>query len=186
MNLKKWGLCVFTFTCLIAMTVCIVCDYVQNKNLTWSLITVLSVIAGWIILLPIFKAESRVIRKSMIAMSLVVIPFLAGLSAILRLSIIWSMGSCIAALSIMAAWGIYGTFVKCQKRVFLALAISILIVIPLTCGIVHISAYFVETLYVDLASDLFHIITTLMLSAVFLFLDFIGLRCHVNSEKEQG
>lgn len=111
----------------------------------------------------------------MTVISLITIPFLAGLSVILNLPLILSMGSYIAVLSIVSAWGIYGVFVKYHKRIFLALALSLLIMIPLTCGITHITAHFVEGVLVDLISDLFHIITTLVLSGTCLIIDLVKL-----------
>ena len=94
------------------------------------------------------------------------------------------MGSSIAVLSIAAAWGIYGVFVKCQKRIFLALALSLLIAIPLACGITHIAAHFVESISIDFVSDLFHIITTLAFSGICLTIDFVRLH-RENSRKGQ-
>ena len=163
LQIKKWGLYILSSMCLIAIMVCVICDYVLTKNLTWSLIVLLSLIAGW------------VIRKSLIVISIITLPFLAGLSVILKLPLILSMGSSIAGLSIAAAWGIYGAFVKCQKRIFLAFALSLLIVIPLACGITHITAYFIESVSMDFVSDLFHIITTLVLSGTCFTIDLVRL-----------
>ena len=114
-------------------------------------------------------------KEALLVISIITLPFLAGFSAVLKLPLILSMGSSIAGLSIAAAWGIYGVFVKCQKRIFLALALSLLIAIPLACGITHIAAYFIESISVDFVSDLFHIITTLALSGICLTIDFVRL-----------
>ena len=184
LQIKKWGLYILSSMCLIAIMVCVICDYVLTKNLTWSLIVLLSLIAGWLVFVPFFRAKSKVIRKSLIVISIITLPFLAGLSAILKLPLILSMGSSIAGLSIAAAWGIYGVFAKCQKRIFLALALSLLIAIPLACGITHIAAYFIESISVDFVSDLFHIITTLALSGICLTIDFVRLH-RENSRKGQ-
>ena len=173
--IKKWGLYVLTSMCFIAAMVCVICDYAITKNLTWSLIVLLSLIVGWLVFVPFFRARNKVIRKSLIVISIITLPFLAGLSAVLKSPLILSMGSSIAVLSIAAAWGIYGVFVKCQKRIFLALALSLLIVIPLACGITHITAHFVESISIDFVSDLFHIITTLALSGICLTIDFVRL-----------
>ena len=173
LQIKKWGLYILSSMCLIAIMVCVICDYVLTKNLTWSLIVLLSLIAGWLVFLPFFRARGKVIKKSLIVISIITIPFLAGLSAILKLPLILSMGSSIAGLSIAAAWGIYGIFVKYQKRIFLAFALSLLIVIPLACGITHITAYFIESVSMDFVSDLFHIITTLVLSDTCLMIDLV-------------
>ena len=175
LQIKKWGLYILTAMCLIAIMVCVICDYTMTQTLTWSLIVLLSLIAGWLVFLPFFKGRSKVIKKSLIVISIISHPFLVGLTAILKLPLILSMGSSIAGLSVAAAWGIYGVFVKCQKRIFLALALSLLIVIPLACGITHITAHFVESISIDFVSDLFHIITTLALSGICLTIDFVRL-----------
>ena len=175
LQIKKWGLYILSSMCLIAIMVCVICDYVLTKNLTWSLIVLLSLIAGWLVFVPFFRARSKVIRKSLTVISIIMLPFLAGLSVILKLPLILSMGSSIAGLSIAAAWGIYGAFVKCQKRIFLAFALSLLIVIPLACGITHITAYFIESVSMDFVSDLFHIITTLVLSGTCFTIDLVRL-----------
>lgn len=179
---KKWGLYVLTFMCLIAIMVCVTCDYSITKSLTWSLIVLLALVAGWLILLPFFIARNKVIKKTLIVISIIIIPFLAGLSAVLKLPLILSMGSCIAGLSIAAVWGIYGIFLKYQKRIFLAFALSLLIVIPSACGLTHIIAYFIEHLSIDFASDLFHIITTLAISGFCLIIDSIRLH-HTDMRK---
>ncbi|WBW49839.1 hypothetical protein O6R05_07505 [Peptoniphilus equinus] len=175
LKVKKWGLYTLTSLCLIAIIVCVICDYAMTKTLTWSLIVILSLIAGWLVMAPCFIAKSKAIKKSLIVSSIILIPFLAGLSALLKLPLILSMGSCIAGLSIAAAWGIYGVLVKYQKRIFLALALSLLIAIPLVCGITHITAYFIKSFPMDIVSDLFHIITTLVLSGTCLMIDAIKL-----------
>lgn len=91
LQVKKWGLYIFTSMCLIAILVCVICDYVTTNTLTWSLIVLLSLIAGWLVFVPFFKARSKVIRKTLIVISIITIPFLAGLSAILKLPLILSM-----------------------------------------------------------------------------------------------
>ena len=175
LQIKKWGLYILTAMCFIAIMVCVICDYAMTKNLTWSLIVVLSLLAGWLVFVPFFSAGSKGMKEALLVISIITLPFLAGFSAVLKLSLILSMGSSIAGLSIAAAWGIYGVFVKCQKRIFLALVLSLLIVIPLACGITHITAHFVESISIDFVSDLFHIITTLALSGICLTIDFVRL-----------
>ena len=176
LQIKKWGLYVLSSMCFIAAMVCVICDYAITKNLTWSLIVLLSLIVGWLVFVPFFRARSKVIRKSLIVISIITLPFLAGLSAILKLPLILSMGSSIAGLSIAAAWGIYGVFVKYQKRVCLAFALSLLIAIPVAWGITHIAAYFTASIPVDPASDLFHILTALAASGTCWTIDLVRLR----------
>lgn len=184
LQIKKWGLYVLTLMCLAAAIVCVICDYAITKTLTWSLIVLLALVAGWLISIPFFRAESKIIKKILIIIGIIAIPFLAGISAVLKLPVILSMGSSIAGVSIVAAWGIYGVFVKYQKRIFLAVALSLLILIPLVCGITHITTYFVKSVSVDFVSDLLHIIVTLLLSGACLIVDLFRLH-HANSRKGQ-
>ena len=60
LQIKKWGLYILTAMCLIAIMVCVICDYAITQTLTWSLI------AGWLVFLPFFRARSKVIKKSLI------------------------------------------------------------------------------------------------------------------------
>lgn len=152
------------------------CHY-KYFDLVFDCFTFFDYRVAWIC--AFFRAKNKVIKKTLIVISIIALPFLAGLSAILKLPLILSMGSSIAVLSIAAVWGIYGVFVKYQKRVFLAFALSLLIVIPLACGITHIAAYFVESISMDFVSDLFHIITTLVLSGTCLMIDLV--RQHRNN-----
>lgn len=170
--IKKWGLCGTTLSCLVAIVVCVICDYCLSGRLSWSMVTALSVILGWIVIFPIFKAENKVVKKCLISVSILIIPYLLCLSAILQIPVIGAMGSLIAVLSIMASWAIYAFFVKYPKRIFRAIALSLLVVIPLACGITHVSSYFLETVHIDPISDLFHVITTLVLSAICFTIDF--------------
>ena len=123
LQIKKWGLYILTAMCFIAIMVCVICDYAMTKNLTWSLIVVLSLLAGWLVFVPFFSAGSKGMKEALLVISIITLPFLAGFNAVLKLPLILSAGSSIAVLSIAAAWGIYGVFVKCQKRIFLALAL---------------------------------------------------------------
>ena len=72
LQIKKWGLYILSSMCLIAILVCIICDYALTKNLTWSLIVLLSLIAGWLVFVPFFRARSKVIRKSLTVISIII------------------------------------------------------------------------------------------------------------------
>lgn len=59
LQVKKWGLYILTSMCLIAVMVCVICDYVITKTLTWSLIVLLSLIAGWLVFVPFSEQEAK-------------------------------------------------------------------------------------------------------------------------------
>lgn len=102
--IKKWEFYSATLACLAAIVVCVICDSCLTGHLLWSMVTALSVIFGWLVLFPAFKAKNKVVKKYLIAISIIIIPYLSGLSIILRSSIIGTMGNLIAILSIVAVW----------------------------------------------------------------------------------
>ena len=59
LQIKKWGLYILTSMCLIAIMVCVICDYAITKTLTWSLIILLSLIAGWLVFVPFLEQEAK-------------------------------------------------------------------------------------------------------------------------------
>lgn len=183
-KIKKWVFYAFTSGCLTAIIVCVICDYFQptTGEISWSALVVLSLVTSWIMSLPLFKGRNKTVKNMLIVTSIVIVSFLAGISIILKLPIILKMGSCIAVLSVAAVWGIYAVFFKYKKRVFLALAFSLIVTVPLACGITHICAYFIEDIQKDLASDFFHVIITLALSGFCLIVDYI--KVHSDNYRE--
>lgn len=150
---------------LLAMMICLICDYFITKELSWSLIVVLSLITSWLVLSLLLVKEAAV-RKSLIMLSIVVIPYLALLSMLLKLPLVFSLGACIATVSCAGLWSIYTVFWKFRKSKLRALGISFLIAIPITWGITHIVAYFINDITTTLASDMFHALNTLLLAMV--------------------
>ena len=58
-QIKGLILMLLTLSCLIAIGVCLICDFAINGKLWWSVIVIGSVIYGWALLVPLFGAKHR-------------------------------------------------------------------------------------------------------------------------------
>ena len=139
---------------LIAIMTCILCDYVINKELTWSFIVIISLIASWLLMLPLFKSKEKIVRNLLIVLSIMIIPYLAVLSIILKSFFMFSLGTSISVASLVGLWCIYGVFFKYVNRKIYAMGIILLIMIPLVLGITYISAYFINDFSIVLDADI--------------------------------
>ena len=97
---------------LTSVLVCLVCDYFTAGSLSWSLIAIAAMAAGWFVLLPVLTAKEKVIFKTLLAASTVPFPLLAVLALLLKSAIVFTLGSCISLVCIAAVWGIYNIFRK--------------------------------------------------------------------------
>lgn len=139
---------------LIAIMTCILCDYVINKKLTWSFIVMISLVASWLLMLPLFKSKEKIVRSLLIVLSIMIIPYLAILSMILKSFFVFSLGTSISVASLVGLWCIYGVFLKYVNRKIYAMGIIFLIMIPLALGITYISAYFINDFSIVLDANI--------------------------------
>ena len=164
-KVKHMILVLLSLGALLAMMVCLICDYFITKGLSWSLVVVLSLMTSWLVLSLLLVKEATV-RKTLIMLSIVVIPYLALLSMLLKRPLVFSLGACIAAVSCAGLWGIYSVFVRFHSNKLRALGISFFMTIPITWIITHIVTYFINDITTALVPDLFHALNTLLLAMV--------------------
>ena len=168
---------------LIAICVCLICDYFNSERLSWSLVVSVSVISAWFILLPSLTSKTKIVLKTLSIISVVPIPLLAVLSLLLKKKIIFKLGICITLIVIGAVWIIYGIFYKCKRRWYRAFGLALLVLIPVPIAITHIASYFLPQAQIDFTSDIFNSGITLVLSLVCLGLDYLFLHKEGNVEK---
>ena len=133
---------IVSVTELIAVFVCLICDYFTAEKLSWSL-------------------------------SIIPIPYLSILAWILKEKVVCTLGICISLVSIAAVWIIYGIFRKYHKRLWRAFGFSLLVVIPVSIAITHISKYFISQNQSDFTSDIFNSAITLILSLICFGIDYL-------------
>ena len=158
---------------LLTIMICFICDYFIGSGLSWSFIVALSVVAGWLLLIPFVRSKGKAVRNAFITLSVLIIPYLAGLSLILDMPTVLALGKYISIVSMLGLWAVYAVFVKFQNRKWCAWGIIFLILIPISLVINHVSAYFVASVAVDRASDIVNSIITLGLAVICFGIDYI-------------
>ena len=146
--------------------VCFICDYFTSSGkLWWSRIVALSILAGYGVLLPFFRAKDRVLFKTLLMVSLVPVPYLAGLALLLRRPIVLSLGGCIALVAIAELWCLYGVCRRIPGRPWRAAGVGLLVLLPLNFAVTALVAIFLPQVgVVDLYSDLFNAVIMVLLA----------------------
>lgn len=132
-----------TFSLIISMIICLICDYVLYDSFSWSLVVSASCILSWFIILPFFKSKRDKVKSVTISITLSIIPYLFVLSILLKNNLIFSLGSIIAVLSIIYIWILYYLYTKMKHKKFKATGMAFLLLIPLSLSINHIANYFI-------------------------------------------
>lgn len=170
---RRLAFVLWSVTALAAIFVCLICDYFTSERLAWSFIPSLSIVAAWCILLPCFIAKRKIVFKILLTASIIPIPFLALLSLLLDIPMVLTLGTCVSLISIAAAWVIYVIFRKCRNHLWRAFGFALLVMIPVPIVINYIVAYFIQQYNYELASGIFNISITLILSAVCFGMDYL-------------
>lgn len=173
-NLRRLTLILFSVAALIGAVTCMICDYFISGGLSWALIAVASIAAGWLLALPVLIAETGRVEKTFAMITVVPIPLLAVIAYTLDLWVVFSLGSTLALIALVVMWIIYGIFRKGRNRLWLAAGISLLIVIPTEIMISHISAAFLPEVEIDFVSDKLNAGITLILSLMCFGMDYLS------------
>lgn len=121
----------FSATLLTGIMVCLICNIAISGELTWSLIPVSSIAFAWVISFPSIILGKRGVIVSLISLSVSIVPYLFLLSGLLKAKEVFSVGTVMAAASIIFLWIIAAVFKRMGKeRKLVALGISFLFAIP--------------------------------------------------------
>lgn len=149
---------------LTAAVICLICDYFSSPGLSWAWIAIASIAAAWLLLLPALAARRNIILKTLAVASVVPFPLLAILALLLERPLIFTLGSCIALVSIPAVWLIYGIFCLCRGHLWRGVGFALLVMIPLPLVIMLLIARFIPQAPLSFDSSLFNSAITLTLS----------------------
>lgn len=121
----------FSFLLFVGILVCAICDLAISAAFTWSLIPISSIIFAWLILSPVIKRGAEGILGSMLALSILMIPYLYVLDHILKAGDLFlPIGVRISVISVVFLWVVFIIFKKIRSRKLLAAAIAFLFAIP--------------------------------------------------------
>ncbi len=173
---KRTILVSYSAVALIAICICLICDYFTAEKLSWSLVSASAIIAAWFVILPSLTAKQKIVFKTLLAVSIVPVPILAIIALLLNSLVIFTMGICITAVSVIALLAIYGIFRKCHKKLWRAFGYALLVMIPTPIAITYIVSCFIPEALCNMTSNIFNSIITLALALVFFGLDYLFTR----------
>lgn len=123
---------VYTITMIIGILVCCICDIAISGTLTWSLITLSSILITWIISIPIILFGKKGISVAMVDLSIFILPFIYILSILVKVKEVFSVGAIISIISLVYLWINYFICYRLKERKLLATGIVFLVTIPFT------------------------------------------------------
>ncbi|HIQ81378.1 MAG TPA: helix-turn-helix transcriptional regulator [Candidatus Scatavimonas merdigallinarum] len=162
----------FSITLLIGIMVCGICNIAISGNLSWSLVPMASIVFAWVISFPSIMFGKKGIIKSLISLSVFVIPYIYLLSRILKVKELFQLGAAISLISLVFLWIIFAVFCRIGKtRKLVALGITALLIVPFVIIINVLLFKMIETPIFDVW-DFMSIIILLMLAMVFFICDY--------------
>ena len=117
---------------VIGILVCCICDAAISGTLTWSLITLSSILVTWIASFPVIMLGKKGVLAAMIAISIFILPFMYILSVLIKVNEVFSIGAIMSIITIVFLWLIYILYYRLKERKLLATGITFLFAIPFT------------------------------------------------------
>lgn len=110
-----------------------ICDLAITKKLTWSLITVSSIIFAWTVLAPGIVCKKHSLLAVLISLSLAVIPYLFIMEKCIETEgVIMAISIKVSVVGIAYLWCIYLLIFKTKLSKFTSSASSLLLAIPVS------------------------------------------------------
>lgn len=121
----------FSAIFIVGIVVCLICDMATSGGVTWSSISVTSIVFAWSIFFPAVLLGKKGIVGSLLSLSVIIVPYLYLMSHFVQVKEVFSVGAVTAAASIVFLWFIVAVFLFAGKKSKLfALGIIFLSAIP--------------------------------------------------------
>jgi len=122
----------FSAALIIGALTCAICDLAISGAFTWSLYPLTAIVFAWFVFLPVILLRKRGALGSLIALSVLAIPYLWVLSLLVGGSLpVWTISIRMALIALPFFWVVFGVFKLLRTRKLIASAVSLLLIIPL-------------------------------------------------------
>ena len=95
---------IYTIAMIIGIMVCCICDIAISGTLTWSLIVLSSILVTWITSFPVILLGKRGVLVAMIAISIIIVPFMYILSILIKVNEVFSIGAIMSIISLATVY----------------------------------------------------------------------------------
>ena len=155
---RWYGFVALTFSCVLAALICFICEFAISQSLTWSLIVFASLVLGWGILAPLLVAGKKRFQKSLLALTILIFPYLGVLSGLVAPGrVVFRLGSAVSAVSLAYLWLGFLLFSRLRGHRWSAVGVLALLAFPHTMAVNAFIPYFLpgETSPTNILVNLF-------------------------------
>lgn len=117
---------------LLAIFICVLCDFAVHHAFTWSLYPIASVLFAWLVLTPALQFKKHPAVAGLVSLSLFVVPFLAALQRITGEKMVLAIGVPCALIGLAYLWGAAALFSFRRLGRWNAAAWTLLLAIPVS------------------------------------------------------
>jgi hypothetical protein len=157
---------IFTLMCFIAAGICLIVDFALTRSITWSGISIASIVLGWFIICPLLFNKFQ-IPLSLATLSVVIFPYLWYIARITS-PVSWfsTLGIPIGIIGIAFIWIIYLLFRLIKIHILYKSAVAVFLSTVIASPIInHIVAFYtVET--APLLQDIVNIFAGITVTAL--------------------
>lgn len=155
---------------LLAIIVCIICNYAIERNLSWALFPVSSIIFVLLVTMPLILWVKKRTIMSLIMLSVLIVPFLFVLEKIIGIEgLLMPIGMRVSAIAVIYLWLIFFLFSNSKVYTYVSTAIVLFAGLPVTWGINTVVSKFTGQPVTDIWDVLTYSILAILGIAVFMF-----------------
>lgn len=162
---------VYTVTMVIGILVCCICDAAISGALTWSLITLSSILITWIASFPVILLGKRGILIAMVSISIFIIPFMYILSILIKVREVFRIGAIMSIMTLIFLWMIFLLYHRLKYRKLLATGITFLFAVPFTLLVNTTLSKIIGEPVVDVW-DILSVFILLIIAVAFIIVDY--------------
>ena len=162
---------IYTITMVIGILVCCIYDVAISGTLTWSLITLSSILITWIASFPVILLGKKGVLVAMVAISILILPFMYILSILIKVNEVFNIGAIMSIYTLVFLWIIYILYYRLKERKLLATGITFLFAIPFTLLINITLSKLIGEPVIDVW-DILSVFILLIVSVAFIIVDY--------------
>ena len=125
------GAVIFSSLLILGIITCAIVDLAISGAFTWSLIPSSSIVLAWCSFFPAIRYGSKGITVSLIALSVLIVPYLFVLNSLVDSQIL-HIAIWMAVVGVVFLWVVFVMFKLLKSRKLVASAISLLLTIPIS------------------------------------------------------
>ena len=154
---------------LIAIFICIICNYAIERTLSWALFPISSIIFTLLVVMPMILWGKKRVIISLIMFSASIIPFLFVLEKIIgRAGLIMPIGSRVSIIAVIYLWIIFFLF-KSKLFKYVSTVLTLMISIPIELWIDSVVSKFTNQSTFDIWNILAYSIIAVTSIIIFVF-----------------